>query len=329
MQELRLFALSRSQFDATRRAVECWSSSAKTVWIQPRQDKVSFRSFDEDPSACDKQQADTLGDMEQSLTPRTTADTGKLPETTAADNPSSCTLPLAALQGEEIGKAIQSDEFIHNYQLESTVYAATEAMPKPSVEVTKFASEHLREQIAAARKSLLLVLKCSSSPQMHILTATEQEDQTAAAKFDSEFQSNITEIGLYLNQQLEMQAGDVALLAGLDTAVVREINHFVKEYVRLCSRSCKIEASDQDSCEETATTTSNPVVLSEIPKSLNFSMVSAQEVGSNSSREAARLTSGESSFAGANAESPADQDSKQSRKEQNTILTLQVVVTFH
>ena len=270
VEKLRLFAPSRSQFDALRRAVECWSTPAETVRMQSKLDGISHAPVEKDLGNvydCDRPQPEVLGAMHRSMTLRN----------------------------------------------RDTVHVARGELSGPSV--AKSASEQLREQIAAARESLSLVLSCSpSAPSPPVVctlsgmtTTTEDADKTIAAKISyDDVSDDISEIGRRLTERLELRAGAAALLAGLDTAVVLEIDHFVKENAH--SRMAKIQACVLENCEESAnaTATANPVLVSGMPVSQNFAMISVQEMGDDSSSEDAALIKSNDDYADANTALEAD-----------------------
>ena len=350
-EELLLLAPSRNQYDALRRAVEGYGSAAQHVpagsglKLTPDTEEddrlgegaaltgdgfvgLDLENAEEDLEtgcSCDSQPSEALGGTPRSIMQPTESltalshptDVTDHAEAAAAHGPASWALSLAAAGGNEEAMAASDNEATASAHITvgtgiSDGGPAHHALPASGQEAAESATSLLREQITAARESILRVLSChtpSSSPSIitTLLRMTAAEENNvysslaeaiaaatgsssihmleggcdgldAGTESDNNANLDASVSGRRLTEQLELRAGATALLAGLDTAMVLEIRRFVMGNARLRSQLRQGQGADSDVSAQqagvmAASTVPEPIVLSGGPTSPSFATV--------------------------------------------------------
>ena len=315
-EDLHLYAPSRSQYDALRRAVESLSSPS-----EPMQSRLE-PCVVEDGKEQDKEAAKWKGVATQEVT----EDDLKMPARNVdlfdGTNlqPSRTSLPARHdADAEEVVNAAAAASYSLSLEVAnaqkgaSAAYSMEKYCALPGPENAAVRAEKLKERIAAAQESLLCTPPPPAVCTLLAKTAAEQAEvysawvaAAAAAKLSmspfsifkgtSDFvggfdlnscnKGDTTESGLLLTMHMELRAGALGLLAGLDTAMALEIRRFAMENARLQQRIGDCLATDSNirsswGCKAEAITAAmikagEPIILSGTTiQSFKCAMVSA------------------------------------------------------
>ena len=307
-EDLRLFASSRSQYDALQRAITGWSDAAnpqpEVVQIESEED-VFFIACEDDEDSDDQPQesveerGEVLGDEEEIPAGNDDLHIGDScealqPEACSGPHQVMISSPRASLEdADKLAEADTSGSAGHCSQHGSPAYGAQSGSATEEV-----LAEEIRKRIANVRETIL----CSPPPpavcNLLAVTAEEQSELHSAWVAAAEAaelslspfstlkglkgynNSDIAESGRRLRVHLELRAGAVGLLAGLDTAMALEIRRFAVENARLWERLGQYQATDSSvgACEScgfepipaTEAPAAEPVILSGMPGNKSF-----------------------------------------------------------